>query len=63
VPKAADEVIGARCATAEETETHGFERGAPVLAITRNACTCGTCGSSNDAAADVIGRNQVSPLT
>jgi hypothetical protein len=62
-PKAAAKDIGARCATAEEAETLGFERGAPVLTMTRNACTRGTCGSSNDVAAGVIGRDKVPPLS
>jgi DNA-binding GntR family transcriptional regulator len=37
VPKAADEVIGARSATAEEAEALGIKRGAPVLTMTRTA--------------------------
>ena len=37
VPKAADEVIGARSATAAEAETLGIKRGAPVLTMTRTA--------------------------
>jgi DNA-binding GntR family transcriptional regulator len=37
VPKAADEVIGARSATAEEAEVLGIKRGAPVLTMTRTA--------------------------
>ena len=38
VPKAADEVIGARSATAEEAEALGIKRGAPVLTMIPNAC-------------------------
>src|SRR5260370_439131 len=37
VPKAADEVIGARSATAEEAEILGIKRGVPVLTMTRTA--------------------------
>ena len=38
VPEAANEVIGARCATAEEAEALGIKRGAPVLTMIRTAC-------------------------
>jgi hypothetical protein len=64
VPKAADEVIRrARRDCGGGRDPRLRARRARADLLTRNACSCGTCGPSNDVAAGVIGRDKVSPLT